>query len=132
VLHWRMVHNPKRLMVVAKADELVVSVHAFAMTHAKQMSALSPGLRNQLLRASVSISLNLAEACGYHSTAKAVALLEVAIGSCNEAERVLALCQRLGIGSAHTVTDLQNQIASVRALTYGFRRRLNSQPQAPR
>jgi four helix bundle protein len=118
-----MPHNPNKLLVVGRADALAIAVHAYATRHSRRLAELSPGLRNQLLRSAVSISLNLSEACGYHTTTRAVSLLDVAIGSCNEVERVLTLCIRLGITDHHSSTLLED-IGTVRAMTYGFRRRL--------
>lgn len=120
--------------MVQRAESLVVAIHAYASRHRRHLGDLSPGLRNQLVRASASIALNLGEACGYGSSAKTATLLEVAIGSCNEVERVLRLCSRLGIHDSTTHTIL-SEIATVRAMTYGFRRRVlalpPTQPPAP-
>jgi four helix bundle protein len=118
-----MPHNPSRLLVVARAEALTVAVHGYAARNARRLGDLSPGLRNQLLCAAVSISLNLAEACGYHTAAKSASFLEIAIGSCNEVERILALCHRLGVHDPDTGA-LVADIGSVRALLYGFRRHL--------
>lgn len=126
-----MPHNPRRLLVIQRADTLVVAVHAFASVHKQRFRDLSPGLRNQLLRAATSISLNLGEACGYHTTARTVAFLDVAIGSCNEVERVLELCTRLGLvdkGSDWLIRD----VVTVRRMIYGFRRRLLRDDQSDR
>jgi four helix bundle protein len=118
-----MPHNPSRLEVVQRADDLVVQIHAFAGRHRRMLAELSPGLRNQLVRAAASVSLNLAEACGYHTPHRAVSFLDIAIGSCNEVERVVRLCSRIGIRDAAFASLLEN-VASVRAMTYGFRRRI--------
>ena len=126
MLSWRMPHNPNRLLVVARAEALTVAVHRYAARHSRRLGDLSPGIRNQLLRAAVSISLNLGEACGYHTAARAASFLEIAIGSCNETERILRLCIRLGLSDPEC-DALLDDIGAVRALTYGFRRRLRQQ-----
>jgi four helix bundle protein len=118
-----MAHNPNRLHVVKRAEVLVTDIHAFARRHRRRLGELSPGLRNQLLRSCVSISLNLVEACGYHSAGKAAALLDVSIGSCNEVERVLSLCRLLGLEDERTAVIL-HEVGVVRAMLYGFRRRI--------
>ncbi len=118
-----MPHNPDRLLVTQKADVLVVDVHRLAKVYHRQFLDSSPGLRNQLLRAAVSISANLSEACGYHEPRKAAALIDVAIGSCNEVERMLKLMRRLellDVRADHLIEDVQQ----VRALSYGFRKRV--------
>jgi four helix bundle protein len=122
-----MPHNPQRLLVVQRADRLVIALHRLASKRARQLSETSPGLRNQLLRAAVSVSANLAEACGHHTPAKAATLVEVAIGSLNEVERMLTLLQQLDVlddDSAGLIKEAQD----VRALAYGFRRRILANP----
>jgi four helix bundle protein len=117
-----MPHNPQRLLVVQKADVLVVDVHLLCKRHHHRLGVLSPGIRNQLLRASVSVSANLGESCGPHSPAKAAMFIDIAIGSLNEVERLLRLLQRLGV---HEVTDpLLESVIEVRKLAYGFRKRV--------
>ena len=101
----------------------MVRVHQLAERYRRKLSALSPGLRNQLLRSATSIGLNLAEAGGYHPPSKTAALLDVAIGSCNEVERVLRLCQRLKALDEST-DQLIEDICRVRRMTYGLRRRV--------
>jgi four helix bundle protein len=130
LLAWRMPHNPARLEVVARADAVVVRVHQLAARHRRRLGDLSPGLRNQLLRAVTSISLNLSEACGYRTPASAAALLDVAIGSCNEVERLLILSLRLDAldPSAEAIIE---EIITVRKMIYGFRKRVLLNPSAP-
>jgi len=118
-----MAHTPNRLQVVERADALTVSVHIYAKRHARRLAELSPGLRNQLLRSAVSISLNLSEACGYHAEGRTMSFLDIAIGSCNETERILTLASKLGVRDPGTNTLLAD-IGTVRALIYGFRRHL--------
>ncbi|MCA0374456.1 MAG: four helix bundle protein [Gemmatimonadetes bacterium] len=124
-----MPHNPSRLQVVIRADALVVRVHQLAERHRRRIGAVSPGLRSQLLRAATSISLNLGEACGYTSPDKSAALLDVAIGSCNEVERVLRLCRRLEVLD-DSVDTLLDELREIRMMTYGFRKRLLSFPHS--
>ena len=126
-LSWGMPHNPNRLQVVQRADALVVEIHAFATRHRRRLADLSPGLRNQVVRAAASISLNLSEACGYHAPPRVIALLEVAIGSCNEVERILGLSDRLGVHDPR-LSFILGEIAGVRMMLYGLRRRLKHSP----
>jgi four helix bundle protein len=122
-----MAHNPERLLVVQRADALVVDLHTLVRTHHRQFTNTSPGLRNQLLRAAVSISNNLGESCGHHAPRRAATLIDVAIGSCNEVERMLKLMQRLDMldpNAERLISDVQR----VRALAYGFRKRVLATP----
>ena len=129
-LSWDMPHNPYRLLVVQRADALTVVVHAYASRHRRRLADFSPGLRNQLVRASASISLNLGEACGYHSPPRVIAFLETAIGSCNEVERILSLCARLGVHDPR-LSFIVSEIAGVRMMLYGLRRHLKQSNPPP-
>lgn len=123
-----MPHNPKRLLVVQRADTLVIELHRLASRRARQLAETSPGIRNQLLRAAVSVSANLGEACGYHTPSKAAALVDVAIGSLNEVERMLSLLERLAVVDS-SAEPLITEVQEVRALAYGFRRRILGTPK---
>lgn len=125
-----MPHNPKRLLVVQRADALVIELHRLASRRSRELSDTSPGLRNQLLRAAISVSANLAEACGYHSPAKAAGLVDVAIGSLNEVERMLTLLQQLN-AVGDDLDTLIKESQDVRALSYGFRRKIIAGPPLP-
>lgn len=118
-----MAHNPERLMVVQKADAFVVDVHCYVRATQRELADASPGLRNQLLRAAVSISNNIGESCGHHSPRRAASFIDVAIGSCNEVERMLNLLRRLSLLHAHD-ERLIAEVQQVRALAYGFRRKI--------
>jgi four helix bundle protein len=118
-----MPHNPDRLDVVRRADALAERVHRLAERHRRRLSQSSPGLRNQLRRATTSITLDLREACGHHPPWKAAALLDVSIGSCTEAERLLRLCQRLH-ALDESVEAVIGDVRQVRMMTYGFRKRV--------
>lgn len=87
------------------------------------LSDLSPGLRSQLVRAASSVALNIGEACGYHTNERVVSFLEIAIGSCNEVERIMRLCERLGVND-RIVPHILAEVAGVRMMTYGLRKRL--------
>jgi four helix bundle protein len=121
-----MPHNPARLEVITRADAMVIEVHQLSVRSKRRLADLSPGLRNQLLRAATSISLNLSEACGYHTPRKTVALLDVAIGSCNEVERLLRLCQQLQAFD-RSIDPLIARVVTVRKMTFGFRKRILAQ-----
>jgi len=53
----------------------------------------------------------------------------VAIGSCNEVERVLRLCRRLEVLD-DSVDTLLDELREIRMMTYGFRKRLLSFPHS--
>ena len=85
------------------------------------MSRVSPGMRNQLLRAVNSIALNLAEGAGHQSPARTASFCTVAIGSCNEVELQLRLARALkAIPAEYDV--LIDEVVEIRKMSYGFRK----------
>lgn len=94
------------------------------------MARLSPGMRNQLLRAVNSIALNLAEGAGHQSPAKTAAFCNTAIGSCNEVELQLRLARALDIIAAD-YDPLVEEVIEVRRMTFGFRKHILAKPPRP-
>lgn len=94
------------------------------------MARLSPGMRNQMLRAVNSIALNLAEGAGYQSPAKTATFCTIAIGSCNEVELQLRLARALDAVPAD-FDSLIDEVVEIRRMTYGFRKRVLSHPEPP-
>ena len=125
-----MTHNPLSLKVVQRAFALSVDVHRMADQAQDAMARLSPGMRNQLLRAVNSMALNLAEGTGHLSPAKVAALCNTAIGSCNEVELQLRLARALDIIAAH-YEPLIDEVIEVRRMTFGFRKHVLAKPDHP-
>ncbi len=122
-----MAHNPLSLSVVQRAFALSVDVHRLADVHQDAMARLSPGMRNQLLRAVNSIALNLAEGAGHDSPARTASFCTIAVGSCNEVELQLRLARALNILSAD-YDPLIEEVIEVRRMTFGFRKHILSKP----
>ena len=116
-----MTHNPHRLQVVQRAFVLSVDVHRMADRCQDAMARLSPGMRNQLLRAVNSIALNLAEGAGHQSSAKTASFCTVAIGSCNEVELQLRLARALDAIPSE-FDPLIDEVIEVRRMAFGFRK----------
>ena len=125
-----MTHNPLSLKVVQRAFALSVDVHRMADHAQDAMARLSPGMRNQLLRAVNSIALNLAEGTGFPSPSKVAAFCNTAIGSCNEVELQLRLARALDIISAD-YDPLIEEVIEVRRMTFGFRKHVLAKPERP-
>ena len=125
-----MAHNPLSLKVVQRAFALSVDVHRMADLAQDAMARLSPGMRNQLLRAVNSIALNLAEGAGHESPAKTAVFCNTAIGSCNEVELQLRLARALDIMSAD-YDPLIDEVIEVRKMTFGFRKHILTKPDRP-
>ena len=125
-----MTHNPLSLKVVQCAFALSVDVHRMADLAQDAMARLSPGMRNQLLRAVNSIALNLAEGAGHTSPAKTASFCNTAIGSCNEVELQLRLARALDIISSDH-ESLIDEVIEVRRMTFGFRKHVLAKPERP-
>ncbi|WP_396222199.1 four helix bundle protein [Gemmatimonas sp.] len=116
-----MAHNPHALQVVQRALALSVDVHRLADRCHESMARVSPGMRNQLLRAVNSIALNLAEGAGYQSPSRTASFCTTAIGSCNEVELQLRLARALNaIPDDYDV--LIDEVVEIRKMSYGFRK----------
>lgn len=122
-----MGHNPHRLQVVQRAFLLSVDVHRMADLSQDAMARLSPGMRNQLLRAVNSVALNLAEGAGHESPSKTASFCTIAIGSCNEVELQLRLARALDIISGD-YEPLIEEVIEVRRMTFGFRKHILAKP----
>jgi four helix bundle protein len=118
-----MPHNPHRLHVVQRAFVLSVDVHRMADRFHDAMARVSPGMRNQLLRAVNSVALNLAEGAGHQSAAKTAVFCTTAIGSCNEVELQLRLARALEAVPSE-FDALIDEVIEVRRMTYGFRKHI--------
>jgi four helix bundle protein len=117
-----MTHNPNRLTVIAKAKQLAVGVHEACDRHRASLKQQTPTLRTQLLRATDSILLNLAEGARKESTASFIYFLDIAIASCNEVEVQLELA--LSTHAIPTAAPLLDQVIEVRRMSIGLRKRL--------
>jgi four helix bundle protein len=89
-------------------------------------SAEQFALTDQLRRAAVSISSNIAEGRGYGSDAQLRKYLRIANGSLCEVESQLAIAARLGYMSPDEVNDTLTQCDRVAGLIRGLQRYLAS------
>lgn len=106
----------KELDVWRKSIELVETIYKIS---AEFPTSEIYGLTNQIRRASVSISSNIAEGAGRNSDKELLYFLNVALGSLAEVETQVEIALRLNfISSADTTFE---QITEVRKLIIGFR-----------
>ena len=91
----------RRLIVWQRAHEAALAVYGLTAAFPSQERY---GLVQQLRRAAVSISSNIAEGCGYSSEAEFARFLQVAFGSASEVQCQLILARDLGMGPS---TSLQ-------------------------
>lgn len=106
----------KELDVWKKSIDLVETIYKIS---AEFPASEIYGLTNQIRRASVSISSNIAEGAGRNSDKELLYFLNVALGSLAEVETQVEITLRLNfISTANTIFE---QITEVRKLIIGFR-----------
>ena len=120
-----MANNPNQLVVLARARTFAVDVHRTVERREREIGRASPGLRNQVLRASMSIPLNIAEGAGKDTSAEFARYLGNAIGSANEVEQQLLLAQALRVFD-NALDPLIAECREIRMMLYGLRKRLQN------
>lgn len=106
-------HNFEKLTIWKDAQDLAADVYLmFANNH-------DWGFRDQIQRAAVSISNNIAEGSEYNSDKVFIRYLHIAKGSCSEVRNMLHLCPKIGYLDSATAADhiekskeLSNKIAN--------------------
>ena len=118
-----MPNNPNNLVVLTRARTFAVDLHRAVERRERLIGRASPGLRNQMLRASMSIPLNIAEGAGKETRAEFAHFLGHAIGSANEVEQQMLLAQSLRLFE-HELDPLLDECREIRMMLYGLRKRL--------
>ena len=110
-----------KLLVWQRARSLTVAVHeATRRVHPRA----APGLRAQLLRASMSIGATIAEGAGRESRPDFARFITMAISSTSEVEHHLTVCTDLGLVDDSIVGRLTARCQEIRKMLYGLRRAL--------
>ena len=104
------VRSFRDLKVWNRSIELCISVYEFTQSFPNDELY---GLRNQLRRASVSVSSNIAEGRGRRSTGEFIQFLGIARGSNNEVQTQLEIANRLGFGTPPTLAICLDQSTEV-------------------
>jgi len=120
-----MANNPNKLVVLGRARTFAVDLHRAVERRERAIGRASPGLRNQMLRASMSIPFNIAEGAGKDTKAEFARFVGNAIGSANEVEQQLLLAQALELFDEE-LDPLILECCEIRKMLYGLRRRLRS------
>src|SRR5688500_4901924 len=110
-----------KLTVWQRARSLTVAVHEAAQglkPHA------APGLRAQLMRASMSIAANVAEGAARDSRIDFARFVSIAIASTSEVEHHLRVCSDLGLVDGLVVDRLSERSVEIRRMLFGLRRAL--------
>ena len=114
-----------KLEAFLAADDLALSTYRATET---MPAAERFGLTIQIRRAVVSVASNIVEGCSRNSEAEFARFLEVAYGSCREAEYQLSLSVRLGYLSADQYAEVSEKCDKagrmLNALLTAVRRRI--------
>jgi len=78
------------------------------------------GLVNQIRRASASIGMNIAEGCGYNTTASTRRFLLISLGSIKEVEYQILLAKDLNFITTDIYENLIKKIQSLGKMTNSF------------
>jgi four helix bundle protein len=114
-------HNFRKLKIYQKS--LDFSVLIYELTKTFPQGELF-GLTNQIRRAVVSISLNIAEGSGNKSTREFKRYLEIALRSTYEVMSCLEIAFRLGYSNKEDYSKLITESDEIAALIVGFSRQL--------
>ncbi|CAN5521100.1 hypothetical protein BH20ACI3_BH20ACI3_09480 [soil metagenome] len=95
-------------------DAIELAVRVFALT-AKPVFRPYTGVRDQVERASVSVSNNIAEGFERGTTQELLTFLYISRGSCGETRSVLCLCERLPgfVNLRSEISDLKSRAESI-------------------
>jgi len=110
-----MSRNFKEYPVWQKARELNKEIYSLNLPYAEKK-----GLIDQIQRASVSISSNIAEGCGRSSNVEFARFLEIALGSAFEVESQLILCYDLGYITDGVLNNVENKVMDIQRQLTGL------------
>ena len=105
-------HDYRKLRVYVQAVQ--IADPTYAVTRALPRTERF-GLAGQLNRASVSISVNIAEGAGRGDRADFARFLRIARGSAAEVDTLTLVAQRLGYVDTSAATHLRGQVEAVKA-----------------
>jgi four helix bundle protein len=112
-----------------KAHALALNVHRIV---SRIRGAENAGLRNQLLRAGMSVPTNIVEGTGQKSGKEFGRFLDIALKSTSELEYHLITARDIGAIRLNEFESLSAQTIEVRKMLYGLRTRVTtSRPEMP-
>jgi len=118
-----MLHGFHKLDVWKKAHALALTAQRVA---AKTRGPGSAPLRNQLVRAAISVPSNIVEGSSKSSDAEFARFVTIAIGSCSELEYHILFAHDAGMMSQSDYQSMLDQIVDVRKMLSGLRKTLKS------
>lgn len=117
----------RNLKVYGKAHAMMLDAHTLAE---KIKGVHHAALKNQIVRAAMSVPTNIVEGCGQRSTADYARFLRFSLNSASELEYHLIAARDLKAVREQPVATLIDQVIEVRRMLYGLLRYLESRPKA--
>lgn len=115
--------NFRNLIAWQKAHALALAVQRMTQTWPTRGNA---GLVSQLRRSALSIPSNIAEGAGRGSDKEFASFVQIAIGSCTEAEYQLEFASESGVGDPHECRKQMEQCCEIRRILVGLLKRLRT------
>jgi four helix bundle protein len=119
--------NFRNLKVWQKSQTLVLKAYAFSATLNHPRTFF---LRDQLMRAAVSVPANLAEGCGRTGDRELRKFVRIALGSASELEYHLLLAHDLGFLVAGDYEEMANSAVEVKRMLSGLANELTESLRA--
>ena len=119
----------RKLLVWQKAHELALAVDRSA---AGIRASRYASLRNQMIRAAMSIPANIVEGSGQESRREFGRFLRFAINSASELEYHLMMAKDVGVIAGHDFSSLTTQTVEVRKMLIGLQRKVVASQSAQR
>lgn len=116
----------KKLLVWQKSIQLVVNTYKATSNFPSDERF---GLTNQIRRAVISISNNIAEGCGRFSQKDLVHFLQISLGSTNEMENCLIIAQSLSFLDDNSFNDLNERNTEVRKMLISLIEKIRKEKQ---
>ena len=116
-------HNYLELKIWQRSRELVKLIYQLTESFPDSQKY---GLTNQMQRAAISISSNIAEGAGRNSSKEFVRFLDIANGSAFELETQLFLCADLGYTKISQVENIISELKEIQKMIFKFRESLDS------
>jgi four helix bundle protein len=119
----------KRLKVWRKAHALALDVHRIAT---RIRGSDNASLRNQMIRAAMSIPTNIVEGTGQKSGKEFARFIGFALNSASELESHLMFARDLQLIGANDFESLVSRTVEVRKMLHGLQNSVLTLPRTPR
>ena len=115
--------NFKELKIWQKGIDIAVKTYQFTRTLPTQDKY---AIVQQMTKASVSISSNIAEGSSRKSEKDYSRFIEISLGSAFELETQIIIAEKLSKGNQQLLQDLKTEVCDEQRMLTGFQQKLNS------